>query len=199
MVNGPFWANRLSNRLGYTVTRASPTAHPGAAAPPIASFRAALSRNAHGASPVKPTMQFIPLPNTGDNLFYYRLCAQDQGRQGRPERRFHQQLTGNWSVYYFYDDSTVNDPFPAANVPGFPTADADARPTGRVEQHQGFRSDGGERVARRASCARPPRPTSRRAASPISPISDFMTGANTLGIVSSGPRDSRRVPPLLLQ
>ena len=32
---------------------------------------------------------------------------------------FNNQLTGNWSFYYIIDDSTVTNPLPSANVPGF--------------------------------------------------------------------------------
>jgi hypothetical protein len=73
------------------------------------------------APPTPPTMKYIPLPNFGTDLF--STAGQNQTvRDDKAGQRvdISNQKTGNWYLYYFFDDTTLQNPF-GANVPGFPT------------------------------------------------------------------------------
>jgi Carboxypeptidase regulatory-like domain len=76
-------------------------------------------------SPVAPaTMKFIPNPiGTLGGQPYFSTAAEKQSvRDDKWGARvdFATQGAGNWSVYYHFDDSDLLNPFPVANVPGFP-------------------------------------------------------------------------------
>jgi hypothetical protein len=123
------WAQVLSKRLGYTVTNGEPywtngcntladaqagtCVFPGGVIPQSAWSPAAIG-----------TIQFIPVPNIDPALGTYSDNSQktrvtDNKIGERVD--FNNRRTGNWSWYYHFDDSTVNDALPAASVPGFPS------------------------------------------------------------------------------
>jgi hypothetical protein len=119
-VNGPYWAQVLSNRLGYGVT--SGERYGGCTVPGNCVFPGNIIPQRAFAPPTLPTMKYIPLPNFGNNL--YSTAGQNQTvRDDKAGQRvdINNQRTGNWYVYYFFDDTTLVSPFAGANVPGFPT------------------------------------------------------------------------------
>jgi len=110
-VNGTYWAQVLSQRLGYTVSDAEPytSVFPDGVIPERAFSSAA-----------KGTLQFIPLPNRGDNI-YASAAASRRTTDNMLGQRvdFLNRLTGNWSGYYYYDGTTLLDPYGGGTFPGF--------------------------------------------------------------------------------
>src|SRR6266702_4536666 len=131
-VSGPYIASLLSQKLGYSVLAkepkepyffpacnstdpSSPTGcvFPGAVIPPSA-----------WSEPAKNLLRFIPTPNSGESTFSSgseNKIVRDDRMSFRTERN--NARWGQLSAYYFFDDYTVNNPYPAAvggaSVPGF--------------------------------------------------------------------------------
>jgi hypothetical protein len=142
-VDGPYWAQLLSQRLGYTVTQGEPYSFPAAPATGTTPATAACTSTAQCVFPVNPAtglanipqaawsapsanyLPFIPLPtlpgitnNYSDNS--QRSTTNDDKYAERVD--FNNQKTGNWSWYYHIDDANVDNALAGfATVPGFPT------------------------------------------------------------------------------
>ncbi len=119
-VNGPYWAQVLSSRLGYTVTNGEPYGFAGCNSTLNCVFPGDIIPQRAFAPTTNPLMKYIPLPNTGADI----LTTAGQNNRVIDDKAgqrvdFLNKLTGNWSLYYMFDDSTVTNPFPH-NVPGFP-------------------------------------------------------------------------------
>jgi hypothetical protein len=119
-VNGPYWAQVLSGRLGYTVTDGEKYSFAGCSSPAACVFPGGVIPQRAFAPTTLPLMKYIPLPNTGADI----LRTAGQNRRVIDDKAgqrvdFLNKKTGTWSFYYLFDDSTVTNPFPH-NVPGFP-------------------------------------------------------------------------------
>ena len=122
-VTGQYWANLLSQELGYPVSAGEPYYTPGC----TSSFQCALPDGLIPASawsaPAKNLLQYIPTPNAGPNAF----STSTQGEHLRDDKganRFdYNSPWGMLSAYYFSDGYTLNNPYPVAqsgaSVPGF--------------------------------------------------------------------------------
>ncbi len=117
------WPTTLSNRLGYTVTAGERYSFAGCNSTADCVFpggqipRAAWSPAAVGILP------YIPGPNNADGTFSDNRHKNKITDNKIGERvDFNSRKTGNWSFYYHFDDSTVNNAYPSggASVPGFP-------------------------------------------------------------------------------
>ncbi len=120
-VNGPYWAQTLSTRLGYTVTNGEPYGFSNCTSTTNCVFPGNMIPQRAFAPTTLPLEKYIPLPNTGANLFESAGLNQTT-RDDKAAQRvdFINKMTGNWSFYYLYDDSTVTAPFPmSGDVPGF--------------------------------------------------------------------------------
>jgi len=120
-VNGPFWAQVLSTRLGYTVTSGEPYGFANCNTTLACVFPNNMIPQRAFAPTTLPLSKYIPLPNTGTNLLETSGSNQTT-RDDKAAQRvdFINKLTGNWSFYYLFDDSTVTAPFPISHdVPGF--------------------------------------------------------------------------------
>jgi carboxypeptidase family protein len=119
-VKGPGWAAALSSRLGYSVTDGMPYSPAGCTSTADCVFPGGVIPQRAFSSAAVGTMKYIPLPNVGADLFA-TAGANNRIRDDKFGQKvdFNNQLTGNWSFYYFIDDSTVTNPLPSANVPGF--------------------------------------------------------------------------------
>jgi hypothetical protein len=114
-VSGPYLANLLSQKLGYPVTANEPynQVFPGGIIP-----------QSVWSAPAQHLLQYIPLPNDGPSTFttgaYGETIRDDKGsfRVDANNERL-----GLLSAYYFFDDYTLNNPYPTgqggASVPGF--------------------------------------------------------------------------------
>lgn len=121
-VTGAGWANMLSNELGYTVTQAEPYATTTCASTAQCVFPNGVIPQSAFSAPSTHLMQYIPSPNYGSGLFTtsaYDNTLQDDKGSGRLDAntRF-----GLISGYYFFDQYSVVNPYPSANVPGFAAA-----------------------------------------------------------------------------
>ena len=115
VVSGSYIAGLLSQKLGRTVTAGEPysSVFPGNAIPESA-----------WSAPAKNLLQYIPTPNSGESTF----STGSENKDVRDDKMSF-RMDGNgggWgqlSAYYFFDDYTVNNPYPAsvggASVPGF--------------------------------------------------------------------------------
>ncbi len=186
-VKGAYWADVLSKRLGYTVTDGEPYS---------AVFPNGVIPQRAFSAPAKGLMKYIPDPNTRDR-FYTTAGEAQRIVDDKIGQRVDvlNQLTGNWFIYYFFDDSTLNRPRPASSVPGFAT-------TTPTRAQQGVLSNtkvlGPSAVNEwRVSFMRTATITDQPQGG-FGKLSDmgFVTGANTLGIVMSGPPAYEAVPPI---
>jgi hypothetical protein len=121
-VKGSAWAQVLSKRLGYPVRAGEPYYSSGCTSSANCVFPNARIPASAFASPAGPLLKLLPSPNgalQGQPSFStsaFNNVLQDNKWSGRADAntRF-----GMLSAYYFFDQSLVDNPYPAANVPGF--------------------------------------------------------------------------------
>jgi hypothetical protein len=122
-VNGQYWAERLSRRLGHTVSPGQPYYRPGCASVADCVFPGAKIPQAAWSAPAKNLMEYIPLPNRGTSTFTTSAHDQDLRDDKGAVRGDVNTRWGALSAYYFSDDYSSDDPYPTAqagaNVPGF--------------------------------------------------------------------------------
>ena len=123
-VSGPYIASLLSQKLDYTVSADEPYYTPGCVTSSQCVFPNAIIRPGAWSAPAQHLLQYIPLPNIGNSAF----STGSEGETTRDDKgSFHVDASssrwGTLSAYYFFDDYTVNDPYPTgqggASVPGF--------------------------------------------------------------------------------
>ncbi len=123
-VSGPYLANLLAGKLGYAVTQGEPYYTTGCASSSQCVFPGAIIPQNVWSSPAQHLLPYIPLPNDGPSTFttgaYGETVRDDKGSfkvDANDER------LGLLSAYYFFDDYTLNNPYPTgqggASVPGF--------------------------------------------------------------------------------
>jgi hypothetical protein len=117
------WPDKLTQRLGYTVTAGEPYSFAGCTSTSQCVFPGGLIPQAAWAPPAVGILQYIPAPNNANGT-YSNNSQRDKVTDNKIGERvdFNSRKTGNWSFYYHFDDSTVNSALPSggASVPGFP-------------------------------------------------------------------------------
>src|SRR3984957_17263988 len=133
-IDGPYWAQVLSQRLGYTVAQGEAYSFPGCASTdPVAGcvFPGGVIPQAAWSAPASKILPFIPAPTLpGDSQNYSDNSQRNIPNDDKIGERvdFINQKTGTWSWYYHFDNSSVSSANvnPAtgrfATVPGFPTS-----------------------------------------------------------------------------
>jgi hypothetical protein len=130
-VGGPYFANLLSQKLGYAVSAGEPYYQPGCTSSTCV-FPNAVIPQAAWSTPAQRMLQYIPAPNTASGAF-----ATSAFNQTVEDDKAGARLDGNtrWgylSAYYFIDNFNLNNPYPVAqsgaSLPGF-----DALTTGRAQ------------------------------------------------------------------
>jgi hypothetical protein len=187
-VNGNYWAQLLSQRLGYSVQNGEPysSVFPGSVIPQSAFDKVAVN-----------ILPYIPVPNQSDG-YYANSSQKDTVVDDKMGQRvdFVNEKTGNWYFYYHFDDSTVKNALAASSVPGFPAV----TPT-RAQEFvmSNTKTFGSSQVNEfRISFFR----TATRTGEPSGSFASlsslgFATGAGTLGINPSGPSGfPQTVPPV---
>ena len=122
-VNGQYWADLLSQKLGYGVEPGERYYTPGCTNSEECVLPNAQIPQRAWSAPAKALLPFIPAPNQGPATFstsaYNQTLRDDKGA-------LKLDSTTPWgavSAYYFSDDYTMNNPYPTAqggaNVPGF--------------------------------------------------------------------------------
>jgi hypothetical protein len=114
IVNGPYLAQTLTQRLGRQVTQGEPYAQvfPDGKIP----------QSVWSAAPLR-MLQYIPQPNIGSDTFSsgaYKRRINDNKVAGRVD--FNSARVGTSSIYYFNDRYNLDDPYPSglggATLPG---------------------------------------------------------------------------------
>ncbi len=129
-IDGPYWAQVLSTRLGYAVTPGEAYSSPTCTTTAQCVFPGGVIPKAAWDAPATAMLGFIPtatLPGDAQNYSdnSQRNIANDNKFGERVD--FNNQKTGNWSWYYHLDNTNVgsanvNQGTGAfATVPGFPT------------------------------------------------------------------------------
>jgi hypothetical protein len=124
-VKGAAWGQTLATRLGYPVSAGEPYYFPGCASTAACVFPSARIPTRAFAAPVSPLLKYLPTPNgtlEGQPSFStssFNNVVRDDKWSTRVDAN---TRLGLLSGYYFFDDSTVDDPYPSANVPGFSAA-----------------------------------------------------------------------------
>ncbi|WP_158945013.1 carboxypeptidase regulatory-like domain-containing protein [Granulicella sp. S190] len=131
-VGGPYFANLLSQKLGYPVVQGEPYYVPGCTSSAQCVFPNANIPQSVWSTPAQKLLQYIPAPNTA--LGTYATSSFNQKvRDDKAGARFDVTTRlGLISAYYFIDDFNLDNPYPVAqsgaSVPGF-----DAITTGRAQ------------------------------------------------------------------
>ncbi|MBV9403868.1 MAG: TonB-dependent receptor, partial [Acidobacteriaceae bacterium] len=122
-VSGGFWAQQLAQRLGYAVAAGEPYYMAGCTSSAQCVFPNAQIPRSAWSAPALKLLPYIPSPNEGANVFA-TATYNERLRDDKAALRMDAQTRwGLWSLYYFADDYSLNNPYPAAqggaNVPGF--------------------------------------------------------------------------------
>lgn len=187
-VNGSYWASVLAQRLGYAVTSGEPYSTPNCASSANCVFPGGVIPTQAFSPVAVKTLSYIPLPNTGGNLFSTVGLGNSTLRDDKAGQRVDivTKRTGNWSAYYFFDDSSVFNPFSVSSVPGFATT-TPTRDQLVVLSNTKILGPSAVNEAR-VSYTRAAQLTGQPAGGPVNLSSlGFVTGAGTLGIIPSGP------------
>lgn len=200
VVSGPYWANVLSQRLGYVVTANEPYSSPNCTSTANCVFPNGVIP-ASAISPISANLlkAYVPLPNAGTTTFIPPSVV-GTIRDDKAGQRvdFNTRRTGNWYGYYHFDDSTSVSPgvygaafgnfgtfTPKRVQQGVLANTLTLGPTAVNEARLDF--------TRIASVSN--QPTDK----PVSLSSlGFVTGVGTLGIINSGPDSWQSVPPISL-
>ncbi|MEO7141948.1 MAG: carboxypeptidase regulatory-like domain-containing protein, partial [Bryobacteraceae bacterium] len=116
-LQGPYWAQQLSQKLGYSVTQGEPYYRPGCTS------ATCVFPNAQIPAPVITTpsqrlLKYIPLPNAGA---YFSTAANNQtlrDDKGGIKVDYNSRF-GMISGYYFADDFLLDNPYGGGSVGGF--------------------------------------------------------------------------------
>ncbi len=125
-VGGPYFANLLTQKLGYTVSQGEPYYFNGCSPTDAQSgkcvFGNAQIPGSAWSVPAQRMLQYIPAPNnaSGFATSAYNQTVRDDKAGGRMDAN---TRWGMLSAYYFIDDFDLDNPYPTAqsgsSVPGF--------------------------------------------------------------------------------
>ena len=191
-IDGDFWAQVLSQRLGYAVANGEAYSYEGcnntnAASPTGCVFPGGAIPQAAWSTPAVNILPFIPVANVNPATGIYsdnsqKTTVKDDKIGQRVD--FINQKTGNWSFYYHFDDSSVDNALPEASVPGFPSV-TDARAQQFVVSNTrnfGTTAVNEARISFFRTALHKDNPEGSFAS--LSSLG-FVTGAGTLGIIPS--------------
>jgi len=131
-VNGQYWADLLTQRLGYGVHSGERYYLPGCSNPELCVFPNARIPQSAWSAPAKSLLPYIPRPNQGGNVFSTSAGIQKLRDDKGAIKIDVNTRWGAVSAYYFTDGYWMDNPYPTgqggANVPGF-----DATSLGRAQ------------------------------------------------------------------
>jgi hypothetical protein len=124
-IDGPYWAQVLSQRLGYTVTQGEAYSSATCVNNTQCVFPNGVIPQSAWSLPAKNILQYIPSPTLpGDTQNYSDNSQRNIANDNKFGERidFNNQKTGNWSWYYHLDNTNVTSGLAGfASVPGFAT------------------------------------------------------------------------------
>lgn len=196
VVNGSYWANILSNRLGYAVKADEPYSLQNCNSTAMCVFPGGVVPQRAFSPAAKGTLKYIPLPNSGSSQYVNsgqnRKAVDDKAGQRVDVLT---RKWGNWFIYYLYDDATVTNPLAGSSVPGFPTVTPQRAQQAVLSNTKIFgpTTVNEARLSFTRSAVTTDQPTAG-----FGKLSDlgFVTGTGTLGIIPSGPQGYEGLPPL---
>jgi carboxypeptidase family protein len=122
-VNGSYWANLLSQRLGYAVSPGERYYFAGCVSPTQCVLPNAVIPQRAWSSPAQHLLGYIPSANTGAATFSTSVNDQVVRDDKWSTRIDANTRFGLVTGYYFFDDFSNDDPYPVqqggASVPGF--------------------------------------------------------------------------------
>ena len=122
-VNGQYWADLLSRKLGYAVHAGEPYYAAGCVTPAQCVLPDAQIPERAWSAPAKALLPYIPQPNVGAGQFSTSAYNQNLRDDKAALRIDGNTPWGSLSAYYFADDYMLNNPYPSAqggaSVPGF--------------------------------------------------------------------------------
>jgi hypothetical protein len=122
-VSGPYWANQLSQKLGYAVTPGEPYYTAGCSTPFQCVLPNATIPQSAWSAPAQNLLQYIPAPNLPGNIFSTSAYDEILNDDKIGERVDANTRWGTIFAYYSFDNYTENNPYPTAqggaSVPGF--------------------------------------------------------------------------------
>ncbi len=122
-VNGQYWANVLSRRLGYAVRPGQPYYTEGCTSPSQCVLPMARIPERAWSAPARALLPYVPKPNQGETTFSTSADNQTLRDDKGAIRIDSASRWGALSAYYFSDDYFLDNPYPTgqggANVPGF--------------------------------------------------------------------------------
>jgi len=122
-VNGSYWANLLSQKLGYAVSPGERYYTQGCVTSGQCVLPGAVIPQRVWSTPAQRLLQYIPASNSGDGLFSTSAFPDiDRDNKGSGRVDANSRL-GFLSIYFFHDGYSHDDPYPrqqgGASVPGF--------------------------------------------------------------------------------
>ena len=124
-VTGQYWANLLSQKLGYRVSPGEAYYKPGCSVSGAIQcvFPGAVIPQSVWSAPASNLLKYIPLSNIGAGTFATSGSDETLRDDKGAYRLDYNTPWGLLSAYYFLDDYTLNNPYPVAqsgaSVPGF--------------------------------------------------------------------------------
>jgi len=192
-VSGPYLANLLTNKLGYGVSAGEPYYTPGCVTSAQCVFPNAIIPQTAWSAPAMHLLQYIPTPNIGDSTFATGAAGQKlRDDKGSFRIDSNSQRLGLISAYYFFDDYTLNNPYPraqgGASVPGFNALNLGRGQLATLSQTKSFGSSMVNElrvsVMRNANTLGQP----SGGVGPSLASQGFVTGVGTPGIVPLAPK-----------
>jgi len=120
-IDGPYWAQVLSQRLGYTVRNGEAYTSPGCTLTSDCVFPGGVIPQRAWSKPAINILPYIPVGNIDPvNGIFSDNSQKNRTDDSKAGQRvdFNNEKTGNWSWYYHYDDSTLG--INPSGPPGFP-------------------------------------------------------------------------------
>ena len=122
-VNGQYWADRLTQKLGYGVRAGEPYYTQGCSNSEDCVLPNARIPQHAWSAPAQSLLPYIPVPNQGNNTFSTSAMNQTLRDDKGAARLDTTTRWGSMSAYYHADDYRLDNPYPTgqggANVPGF--------------------------------------------------------------------------------
>ncbi len=122
-VSGPYFANLLSQKLGYSVAAGESYYTSGCTTNSQCVFPNTVIPQRAWSAPAQRLLQYIPSPNASANTFATSSYGQSLNDNKGGTRLDANTRFGMLSAYYFLDNYTLNNPYPVAqggaSVPGF--------------------------------------------------------------------------------
>jgi len=198
VVSGPYWAQALSQRLGYTVTANEPYSTPSCVSTAQCVFPGgAIPSRAFSPIAAKLLPAYIPPPNSGSASFIPPSVVNTFNEDKLGERiDINTKTAGTWYAYYHFNDSTTVSP--GTFGPQFgnfgtrtPRRSQQAVLSNTLTLSPSAVNDARVDFTRIASVSN--NPTDSQVS--LSSLG-FVTGPGTLGIINSGPDTWQSVPPI---